>query len=96
MTDRARTRVVFGLAWEQLDSWCCARALKNLLCLFSWQHLYEAANGQNQSVWIAFLQIGSSQEIRTDHFETITPGLVRTEHQAGRFESLLGAQHGSI
>jgi len=59
--------------------------LKNLLALSSWQHLYEPTNGQNQSVWIAFLQIVTSQEVRTDHFETITPGLVGTEHQAGRF-----------
>jgi hypothetical protein len=63
--------------------------LKNLFSLSSWQHLYESANGQTQSVWIAFLQIGSSQEIRANHLETITPGLVGTEHQAGRFESLL-------
>ena len=39
--------------------------------------------------WIDFLQIGSGQEIRANHLETITKGLVRTEHQAGRFESLL-------
>jgi hypothetical protein len=39
--------------------------------------------------WIAFLQIGSSQEIPANHLETITPGLVGTQHQAGRFESLL-------
>jgi hypothetical protein len=63
--------------------------LKNLVSLSSWQHLYEPANGQNQSVWIAFLQIGSSQEIRANHLETVTPGLVGTQHQAGRFESLL-------
>jgi hypothetical protein len=69
--------------------------LKNLLSLSSWQHLYEPANGQNQSVWIAFPQIGSSQEVRANHLETITPGLVGTQHQACRtFESLpLPARH---
>ena len=32
-TGRPRARAVFGLAWEEPDSWCCARALKNLLSL---------------------------------------------------------------
>jgi hypothetical protein len=70
--------------------------LKNLLSLSSWQHLYKSANGQNQSVWIAFLQIGSSQEIRADHLETITAGFVGTQHQAGRFESLLDLPPGGF
>jgi hypothetical protein len=83
---RPRARAVFGLAWEEPDSWCCARAFKNPLSLSSWQHLYEPANGQNQSVWIAFLQIGSGQEIRANHLETISTGFVGTQHQARGFE----------
>jgi hypothetical protein len=35
------------------------------------------------------LKIGSSEKIRTDHLQTISPGLIGSEHQTSRFEGLL-------
>ena len=63
--------------------------LDERLTLFAGQELKQPGDRGQEHVGLSAVEVGSRQEIRADHLQTIAAGFVRTQHQGCRLNRLL-------
>jgi len=63
--------------------------LDKRLPLFAGQELEKPCDRGQKHIGLSAIEVGSRQEIRADHLQTIAAGFVRTQHQGCRLNGLL-------
>ena len=56
------------------------------MSLLSGQEFEEPRHREQQHIRIPVVQVGAGQEIRADHFQTVSSGAVASQHQSRRLD----------